>query len=233
MALSHAEPTRLDARRRAALDLGFVIGVFLLGSAALPWLDPVLRRGHGLPGALALAGYQFACEGAAVVVVLLLRRETLAGYAFRRANFAISLALAIALAFLYNLALSWHARAFLWLPFARQPAARMSLQSGVLAAALGIVLTVFVWGALEGFFGVFFAKKVNTISGQEGHGWLSPGALAFASFNGLIHFAAGQGMPGFMTSFASGYLIGTIPAVTGNAWGSTLVQSLTNAVGHT
>jgi len=232
MALTHAEPAMLTARRRAALDLGFVIVVFLLGSAALPWLDPLLRRGHGLFGALALAGYQFACEGAAVVAVLLVHHESLPDYAFRRANLVVSLVLAIALALLYNLALSWHAHAILWLPFARQPAARMSMESGTLAAALGIVITISVWGALEGFFGVFFAKKVNAIFGHQGYGWLSPGALAFASFNGLIHFAVGQGIRGFTASFASGYFIGIIPAVTGNAWGSALVQTLTNAVGH-
>jgi hypothetical protein len=41
----------------------------------------------------------------------------------------------------------------------------------------------------------------------------------------------GQGTAGFVTSFASGYAIAVIPALTGNAWGSALVQSLTNAVG--
>jgi len=34
-----------------------------------------------------------------------------------------------------------------------------------------------------------------------------------------------------MTSFASGYAIAGVPAVKENAWGGTLVQALTNAVG--
>ena len=42
---------------------------------------------------------------------------------------------------------------------------------------------------------------------------------------------AGQGLEGFMTSFASGYAIAVVPAVTENVWGGTLVQALTNAVG--
>ena len=33
-------------------------------------------------------------------------------------------------------------------------------------------------------------------------------------------------------SFASGYAIAVVPAITGNAWDSSLVQTLTNAVGR-
>jgi hypothetical protein len=55
--------------------------------------------------------------------------------------------------------------------------------------------------------------------------------LGFALFNGAIHAAIGQGIWGFVTSVASGYAIALIPALTGNAWGSALVQTLTNAVG--
>jgi hypothetical protein len=69
-------------------------------------------------------------------------------------------------------------------------------------------------------------------STAESSGWLSVGVLGFASFNGLIHLAIGQGFQGFMTSFASGYAIAVIPAVTENAWGSTVVQTLTDAVGN-
>lgn len=95
----------------------------------------------------------------------------------------------------------------------------------------GLVVTVTVWGLVEAFFGVYFARKLNDALGHDGSGWRSPGALAFALFNGVIHAAVGQGVWGFMTSFASGYAIAVIPAVTGNAWGSALVQTLTNAVG--
>lgn len=40
----------------------------------------------------------------------------------------------------------------------------------------------------------------------------------------------GQGFEGI--SFASGYAITGIPAITGNAWRGTLVQTLANAVGR-
>jgi len=60
--------------------------------------------------------------------------------------------------------------------------------------------------------------------------WLPP--AAFALFNGSVHLIVGQGFEGFVTSFASGYAIAVVPAVTGNAWGGSLVQTLTNAVGR-
>jgi hypothetical protein len=69
------------------------------------------------------------------------------------------------------------------------------------------------------------------VIGVRRTGWLGPGVLAFALFNGLVHFIVGQGLPGFLTSFASGYAIAVIPAVPGNSWGSRLVQTLTNSVG--
>jgi hypothetical protein len=40
-----------------------------------------------------------------------------------------------------------------------------------------------------------------------------------------------QGAEGFVTSFASGYAIAVVPVIT-NAWGSTLVRTLTNAAGR-
>jgi hypothetical protein len=87
------------------------------------------------------------------------------------------------------------------------------------------------WGFLEGFFGIYFSRKINVIVGHSGRGWLCPGVLAFALFNGIVHVLVGQGLEGFLDSFASGYAIAVIPAVTGNAWGGTFVQTLTNAVG--
>ena len=107
----------------------------------------------------------------------------------------------------------------------------MSLAAGPPLSLLGICLTVVTWGFLEGFFGIYLARKVNALTRHSGKGWFTPGVLAFALFNGGVHVLVGQGPEGFITSFASGYAIAVVPAVTGNAWGGTLVQALTNAVG--
>lgn len=170
-------------------------------------------------------------EGLAPLTLIALRRERSSCYGLVRCNLPRSLALGIALAALYDLALSAHAGALLWIPFRRQPAIRMSLEAGLPLGLIGIVLTPLVWGVLEGFFGVYFARKTNLIVGHNGSGWLTPGVIAFALFNGGVHLIVGQGVEGFVTSFASGYAITVVPAITGNAWGGILVQTLTNAAG--
>jgi hypothetical protein len=222
----------LPNRRAAAIDLSIVIGFFLACSAAEPALDPLLRQGRGLAGILALASYQFACEGVAPLLIMIVRHERPSRYGFGRRNTVRSLALGLALAAIYNLAMSWRGGALLWIPLYRHSATRMSLAAGLPTSVVGLVVTVAVWGVAEGFFGVFFSKKLNEALGRSGRGWLSAGALGFAFFNGSIHFAIGQGVDGFVTSFASGYAIAVIPAVAANAWGSALVQTLTNAAGR-
>jgi hypothetical protein len=52
-----------------------------------------------------------------------------------------------------------------------------------------------------------------------------------SGLNGGIHLIVYQGAEGFVTSFASGYAIAVVPAIS-NAWGSTLIQTLTNAAGR-
>ncbi len=226
-----SQPTQPSVRRAAALDLALALAFFLACSSLEPMLDPILRRGSGLPGVLALAGFQFACEGLILVLIMISRHEPLSMYGFTR-RLASSLALALVLASVNDLGISWHAGVLLWIPLRRQPATRLSLTLPLPLSLAGLAITVAVWGFTEGVFGVFFARKVNEVVGDPGRGWHSPGAVAFALFNGMIHFAIGQGWEGFITSAASGYAIGVIPAVTGNAWGSALVQTLTDAVGH-
>lgn len=219
-------------RESAALDLAIVIAVFLVGSLTVPFVNPVLRRAHGLSMAFAAAAYQFLLEGFAPLTLMGFRREPFSRCGFSRRNLGASLVLGLALAVLYDIAMSLHAGALLWIPLRRQPAVRMSLAAGFPPGLAGLAVATLTWGFLEGFFGIYFARKVNWALGHSGTGWFAPGTLAFALFNGGIHLIVGQGFQGFLTSFASGYAIVVVPAITGNAWGGTLVQTLTNAVGR-
>lgn len=227
-------PIRLErsSSLSAAVDLSIVIVVFAIGSLSVPFVNPILRQGRGLSMAFAAAGFQFLLEGLAPLTLMALRRESFPSYGLIRRNFGPSLALGLALAVVYDVALSWQAGALLWIPLRRQPAVRMSLAAGFPFGLAGLAIAALVWGFLEGFFGVYFARKVNMALGHTGCGWFAPGALAFAIFNSGVHLIVGQGFQGFVTSFASGYAIAVVPAITRNAWGSTLVQTLTNAVGR-
>jgi hypothetical protein len=214
------------------VDLAIVLAAFAIGSISVPFVNPILRQGHGLAGAFSAAIYQFLLEGLAPLTLMALRREHFSCYGLVRQQLGPSLTFGLALVVLYDLALSWHAGVLLWIPFRRQPAVRMSLATGFPLALAGLAVTILTWGFLEGFFGVYFARKMNLALGHNGRGWFAPGTLAFALFNGSVHLIVGQGFRGFVTSFASGYAITVVPAITRNAWGGTLVQTLTDAVGR-
>jgi hypothetical protein len=227
-----ASPMPPLARSKALTDLILAVGVVLV---SLPWASPShspFRHMSGLTGVLMLAAFQFTAEGLVPLLIIAVRRERLSGFGFTSRNAGKSVAFGVMLAAAYDLALSWHAGAWIWVPLRRHTAVRMSLAVGFPWSLVALAATIAAWGLLEAFFGVFFAKRVNQMLGHGGKGWLAPGALGFALFNGLLHFANGQGIEGFLTSFASGYAIGVIPAIADNAWGSAFFQTLTNSVGR-
>ena len=152
------------------MDLVIVIFVFAAGSLSVPFLNPILRNGHGLIMVFAAAAFQFVLEGLAPLTLMALRREPFSDYGLIRRNVGWSLALGLAFALFYDLVLSWHAGAALWIPLQRQPAVRMSVAAGFPLGVAGLIVTVFTWGFLEGCFGIYFARKVNMMLGHSGCG---------------------------------------------------------------
>jgi hypothetical protein len=220
-----------SSRANAAIDLGVTLAVALMSLVFLRMLTPVFRGLTGLAFVLGLAAFQFSSEGLVPLILMAIRRERFSDYGFHWRKVGYSLALAVLLAAVYDLALSWHAGSWIWIPLRRHHAMRNSLAAGFPSSVVGLMVVIAAWGFFEAFFGVYFAKKLNQLLGHGGSGWLAPGVLGFALFNGVLHAAIGQGVAGFVTCFASGYGIAVIPAVTRNAWGSGLFQTATNAVG--
>jgi len=219
-------------RSSAAVDLAIAVSVTLICGFNIPAITPALRRLGGMREVFALAMFQFTAEGLAVLLLIAIRRERLSNYGFSSRGVLKSVAIALLFAIIYDVALSLQMGQAVWVPLRRHLAVRLSLAATFPLNLVGIAATVTAWGFFEALYGVFFANRLNRIVGHESHGWLTPGALGFGLFNGLIHAALGQGLSGFLVSFASGYVIAVIPAVAGNSWGSVLFQSLTNAVGH-
>jgi len=197
----------------------------------LPALTAVFRHLSTLAAVLLLAAFQFASEGLAPLILMAIRSERFSDYGFHWRNLGKSVALAVCLMVAYDLALSLRAGRLIWVPLRHHNAVRISFAGGFPLSLIGLVVVIATWGFFEAFFGVFVAKKLNQAVGYVGNGWLAPGVWGFALFNGFLHAAIGQGVAGFLTSFASGYAIAVIPAVTTNAWGSSLFQTATNAVG--
>lgn len=218
-------------RRAAIIDLLISLAVFVACFCALPTISAPIKYLRGISFVFCAAILQFCCEGVAPLTLMLWRRESFTSYGLTRKRLATSLLLGLALAALYDLGCSWAQGALLWIPFGGHGVMRRALAAPPSSAFLGVVLVLLSWGFMESFFGVYFARKVHGALGHAGRGWLAPGAIAFALFNGAIHAMIGQGLAGFLTSFASGYAIAVIPAVTENSWGSVLVQTLTDAIG--
>jgi hypothetical protein len=229
---NRGDPGDSRIRRKAAFDLAISLLVFAACSLCVPSLNPRLRSAQGFRFVLAMVLFQFSIEGVAPLTLMLARRESFSSYGFSWQRLGSSLWLGLLLALLYDIGVSVRAHALMWIPLRGQPAIRISLASGFPLNVTGITITVIIWGFLEGFFGIYFARKINVLLGHSGRGWLAPGVLAFALFNGGVHLIVGQGLEGVITSFVSGYAIAVVPAVTGNGWGGTLVQTLTNAVGN-
>jgi hypothetical protein len=219
-------------RSSAAADLAIVVSVTLICGFSIPAITPALKSLGGMREVFLLALFQFTAEGLAILILMNIRRERLSNYGFTFRGVSKSAAIAVLFAIIYDAALSLQVGQPLWVPLRRHLALRLSLAAKFPLSLAGIATTVAVWGFFEAFYGVFFAHRLNRVVGHEGHGWLTPGALGFGFFNGLIHAALGQGVSGFLGSFASGYVIAVIPAVAGNSWGSVLFQTLTNAVGR-
>ena len=100
--------------------------------------------------------------------------ERPSSYGFTRYKTLPSLSLGMLFAIIYDLALSYHAGTLLWIPLRRQPATRVSLATSLPISAVGLAVTVAVWGLVEAFFGVFFARKLNDALRHDGYGWMAP-----------------------------------------------------------
>ena len=219
-------------RSSAAVDLAIAVSVTLICGFSIPAITPVFKRLGGMREVFALTLFQFTTEGLAVLLLMAIRRERLSNLGFTTRGVVKSAAIAVLFAVIYDAALSLQMGQPVWVPLRRHLALRLSLASTFPINLVGIAVTVTAWGFFEALYGVFFANRLDHIVGRAGHGWVTPGALGFGLFNGLIHAALGQGVSGFLGSFASGYAIAVIPAVAGNSWGSVAFQTLTNAVGH-
>lgn len=164
-------------RRQATVDLALAVGVVLASLVCTPTLTPVFRRLSGLTFVLALAAFQFSAEGLVPLILIAARRERFADYGFQWQKIGNSMGLALLLVIAYDLALSLHAGTWIWVPLRRHNAVRNALADGFPLSIGGLVIVVAIWGFLEAFFGVFFARKLNQLLGREGNGWLAPGCV--------------------------------------------------------
>jgi hypothetical protein len=220
---------RAMSPRASAIDLIVVSATTLAGVMAFGHLWPFVAS-FSAEGRIAVAtSAQLLIGGAVPLFLMRARRESVESFGFVSKGTVSSLLVAGAMAALYDACVSVARTEVAWIPFGRHGVMRLALSLSVPSKPIAVAAVVLAWGILEGFFAMYFAVKAHAAIGAPGRApWA--GALAFGVFNAIVHAVLGQGVGSVASSFASGVLIPGVLVLTGNAWGGTLVQVLTNAV---
>ena len=217
--------------RASAVNLVVVSVSTLAGAMAFVALWP-RAASLSAEGRIAVAtSAQVVIGGAVPIFLMRARRERFEWFGFVSARLILSLLLAVAAAALYDASVSVARSELASDPFGRHGVMRLGLSLAWPWGLLATAAVVLVWGVLEGFFAIYFAVKAQAAVGAPGRApWA--GALAFGAYNALVHAALGQsaGIRRVELRVRSPE-IPAVLALTGNAWGGTLVQVLTNAVG--
>jgi hypothetical protein len=221
---------RATSQSASAIDLVVVSASTLAGVTAFVSLWPLAESLSAEARIVMATSAQALIGGLIPLVLMCARRERFDAFGFVSKRLVLSLLVAAAAAALYDACASIARSELAWIPFGGHGVMRLGLSLAIPWRLLAVAVVVLVWGVLEGFFAIYFAVKAQAAFGAPGRApWA--GALAFGAFNALVHAALGQGAGSVASSFASGVLIPAILASTGNAWGGTLVQVLTNAIG--
>lgn len=204
---------------------------------------PFLRMGSSMPAILRMINImlvEFTGSGLAIFIIMHVRKEKLADYGIHKKNIGISLIAGIILTLLFAVIGSIQAGDVLWIPMRNHVAMKLSLTFMFPFNILGIILTLMIWGPLEGIYFITVAKKLEDVIGVTiKNPYLSPGIIVFALWNPLLHiivrlvelrFTVTSVLDLFLT-FAQTYALVTIYKVTKNSSGTMFMQMILNGLG--
>jgi hypothetical protein len=230
---------RKKTRMNALVDLLIVILCLALsGVLMIP-----LSLGSLIPAPLRTINVmlaEFTGSGLAVFIIMRLRKEKLSDYGIHKTNMGASLLAGLILTVLFAVIYSVQAGDVLWIPMRNHLAMRLSLTFMFPFNILGILMTLLIWGPLEGIFFITIAKKFDDIIGKHpGNPYLSPGTIVFAAlWNPILHIVVSMVEQRFteinvldlFLSFAQSYAMITIYKVTKNSSGTMLMQMILNGL---
>lgn len=178
---------------------------------------------------------QFCTGGLGILIVIILRKESLKDYGISCKNIGKSVKFGLITAIVYIIFKSAASNTFLIIPMKKMANVQSALTLGFPFNILGIVLTFILWGVVEGFFYIALSKKIdNAVGIIPKNIWLSPGPIIFAVINeGLVHqgFFGGTDILQLAAGLLVSYFIALIPRLTKNAWGGILLQTIQNGLG--
>jgi len=224
----------------ALLDLLIVILCFALSGVLY---IPFLSMGSSMPPLLEIIYImlvEFSGSGLAVFIIMHLRKEKLSDYGIHKKNIGASLIAGIILTVIFAVISSVQAGDVLWIPMRNHVAMRLSLTFMFPFNIIGILMTLLIWGPLEGIFFITIVKKLDDIIGKHARTpYFSPGTIVFALWNPILHIGirlyeqrfTGIDVLDLFLSFAQTYAMITIYKVTKNSSGTMFMQMILNGLG--
>lgn len=204
---------------------------------------PFLRIGSSMPAFLRMINImliEFTGSGLAIYIIMYIRKEKLADYGIHKKNIGVSLIAGIILTILFAVIGSIQAGDVLWIPMRNHLAMKLSMTFMFPINMLGIIMTLLIWGPLEGIYFITVAKKLEEIIGiHTTNPYLSPGAIVFALWNPFLHIVVslveqrftGISVLDLFLTFAQSYALITIYKVTKNSSGTMFMQMILNGLG--
>lgn len=224
----------------ALLDLLIVILCFALSGVMY---IPFLSIGSSMPPLLEIIYImliEFLGSGLAVFIIMHVRKEKLSDYGIHKKNIGASLIVGIILTVIFAVISSLQAGDVLWIPMRNHVAMRISLTFMFPFNIIGILMTLLIWGPLEGIFFITIVKKLDDIIGKHARNpYFSPSTIVFALWNPILHIAirlfehrfTGIDVLDLFLSFAQTYAMITIYKVTKNSSGTMFMQMILNGLG--
>ncbi|HEX2926170.1 MAG TPA: hypothetical protein VHP38_07925 [Ruminiclostridium sp.] len=227
-------------RINALLDLLIVILCFTLSGVLY---IPFLSMQSSMPAFLEIIYImliEFLGSGLAVFIIIHVRKEKLSDYGIHKKNTGASLIAGIILTVIFAVISSVQAGDVLWIPMRNHIAMRLSLTFMFPFNIIAILVTLFIWGPLEGIFFITIVKKLDDIIGKHVRNpYFSTGTILFALWNPLLHIAirlfeqrfTGIDVFDLFLSFSQAYAMITIYKVTKNSSGTMFMQMILNGLG--
>ncbi len=204
---------------------------------------PFLRMGLSTPPLLKIIYImliEFIGSGLAIFIIIHIRREKLSDYGIQKKNVSTSLLAGVIMAVIFAAIYSLQAGNILWIPMRNHVAMRISLTFIFPFNIIGILMTLLIWGPLEGLFFITIVKKLDDIISKHCRApFFSPGTILFALWNPILHIAIRmfeQKLTRFdvldsFLSFAQTYAMITIYNLTKNSSGTMFMQMILNGLG--
>ena len=230
----------LKPKARLLIDL-VIISMFL--PLALPLFilfGDYINNNANLLSIILLSIIEFCGAGLGAFVIIFIRNESFLEYGITKKNLKKSLGLGILFISIMVLLKSIDAGEFLYFPMRNHTAMKYSLQQFFPFNYLGIIITLSIWGIVEGIYFVVIIKKIEDLFTNKTKLQFFMAPVIFFIYDFLIHYIVrvfveqrtyNFSVMDVLLSLILSYAIFIPRKLTGNSWGSMIYQTIQNGLG--